>query len=144
MKDYTIEADVMAHDRRGKDLPDMGIVASRYTLLLDGNNRSCGWCPGTPCRASTRRIDFPWKPGTWYRLKLTVEIKGGKGVASGKVWPRGQAEPDGVDGRDSPIRSRTAKGARPSTATPPASVDGQGPGTEVYYANVKITPNGKK
>ena len=38
LTDYTITADVAANKAR-TDLPDMGVVANRYTFMLDGNKQ---------------------------------------------------------------------------------------------------------
>ena len=39
-------------------------------------------------------IDFPWQPNTWYVMKLQASNEEGKAVLRGKVWPRGEDEPD--------------------------------------------------
>jgi hypothetical protein len=39
-------------------------------------------------------VKYPWKPDTWYRLKLRVEnLPDGKVRAQGKVWAVGEPEP---------------------------------------------------
>jgi outer membrane protein assembly factor BamB len=138
LKDYTIEADVRGS--KAGVLPDMGIGAHRYTLLLDGKSqglRILSW-DALPRVDTTRPFEI--KPDTWYRLKLTVEIKGKEGIVKGKAWERGSPEPkEWLELRD----------PRPNTEGAPALygyvrgiVEGQ-PGTDIYYDNVRITPNNK-
>jgi hypothetical protein len=75
----------------------------------------------------------------WYRMKLTTDMAAGKGVVRGKVWPRGQKEPEKwtVEVTDTnPITE--------GSATLYGYVTGNFndvPGTEIFYDNLKITPN---
>jgi outer membrane protein assembly factor BamB len=139
-KDYTIQCDVQG-TKVGDDLPEMGVGANRYTLMLAGKEenrllRLLSW-------EALPRIDgwiaYPWKPGVWYTLKLTTDIHDGKGVIRGKVWPRDAKEPAAwtVEVTDShPI----AQGS----ATLYGYVTGNfndKPGTEIYYDNLRITSN---
>ncbi len=98
LSDYTIEADVMGGKKRD-DMPDMGVVAVRYTLMLDGNKQRLRLVSWDTLPRVDKSIDWPWKPGVWYHMKLTVEPQGDKAIARGKVWERGQPEPCFVDGR---------------------------------------------
>ena len=90
---YTFEADVRGNTRR-RQMPDIGITAQRYSLVLYGNSQQLkieSWEPETE-RTST--VKFAWKADTWYHLKLRVEnIDGGKVQARGKAWVTGEAEP---------------------------------------------------
>lgn len=94
MHDYTIEADVNATEKR-RQMGDAGLVAQRYNLILFGNHQRLelqSWQPETQRTVTTA---FPWKPNTWYRLKLQVEnMKDGSVRARGKAWPVAEAEPD--------------------------------------------------
>ncbi len=67
-------------------------------------------------------------------------MQGGKAIARGKVWPRDQEEP-----KEWTI---TVEDPTPNTEGAPClygfSTGVQGPtkpGTEIWYTNVKITPN---
>ena len=74
-------------------LPDVGISASRYMLMLDnkGNARLVSW---DALPRIDKGIPFPWKADTWYHLKLRVEnLPNGQVRARGKAWPTGQPEP---------------------------------------------------
>lgn len=141
MKDYTIEADIQGTKVRG-DMPDVGIIANRYTLMLAGNARSLrivSW-ETTPPRVD-RTIDFPWKPGVWYRMKFTVEVNGDKGTVRGKVWPRDTAEPENwtIEFVD-PVPNREGSPGIYGFST--GILQGTS-GSEIYYDNVKVTPNKK-
>ena len=72
-KDYTIECDVQG-TQVGDDLPEIGIGANRYTLILAGNVQKLRLVSWDALPRIDKTIEFNWKPGVWYRLKLTTEI----------------------------------------------------------------------
>ena len=144
--DYTIQADVYAGEVGGK-LPDMGVVANRSTLVLEGKTdtddtgkekrylRVISW-------EARNRIDtgveFTWKKDTWYTLKYTVEVKDGKGVLKGKVWERGQPEPkDWTITVNDPYPNAEGAAALYGYVSNVTGV----PGSPIYYDNVSVTPN---
>lgn len=138
-KDYTIEADVQG-TKAGSELPDMGIVANRYTLMLEGNNGKLRLVSWDALPRVDQTIPFKIEPDIWYRLKLTVETDGGKGTIKGKAWPRDQREP---------AEWLVLHDPRPNTEGAPAlygyvkGITDTAPGTEIYYDNVRISANGK-
>jgi outer membrane protein assembly factor BamB len=138
LSDYTIESDVMGAKKRD-DMPDMGVVAVRYTLMLDGNKQRLHLLSWDTLPRVDKSIDWPWKPGVWYRMKLTVEPHGDKAIARGKVWERGQPEPTSwtVEFED-PCPNPEGSPALYGYAT--GIIDNE-PGAEIYYDNVQITPN---
>jgi len=139
LRDYTIQCDVMG-TQVGKDKPDIGVVVNRYTLMLQGNIqklRIVSW-PALPRVDET--IDFPWGAGRWYTLKATTEKKGDKMVVKGKCWERGTPEPQNwsVELTDAYPNTEGAPALYGYVlGIPPAG----GPGTEVYYANVRVSKN---
>ena len=146
---YTIAADVMGQEARGK-MPDIGLVAQHYTLMLDGKSTSDD--PKRKLRLGTwealprfnEPVDFDWQPGKWYRMKLTVDVQKDKAIVRGKVWERGQPEPDKwMIQIEDPFPNRTGAAALygyvPNTDASPET-----PGTPIYYDNVSIMPNNKK
>jgi outer membrane protein assembly factor BamB len=140
LTDYTIQADLMG-ERKSNDMPDMGIIANRYTLFLDGNKqrlRLASW--DTLPRVDEKR-DYAWQPGTWYRLKLTVDIHNGKALVRGKVWPVLGTEPTNwtVTFED-PIPNREGSPGLYGYAT---GIPDDGEGAAMYYANVSVTRNVK-
>jgi hypothetical protein len=82
-------------------LPDMGLIAQRYTLDLMGASQQLqvrSWPPQVATHFS-KTIPFAWEAGRWYTIKFEARTRaatGGKAAAAvlrGKVWPRGEAEP---------------------------------------------------
>jgi outer membrane protein assembly factor BamB len=133
---YTIEADVSSQEKR-RQMGDAGLIAQNYTMILVGN--------AAPDKVQqvlleswsyegerTVQADFPWKPDTWYHMKLEAQnIEGGKVRVRGKVWARGEKEPDAwLVQRIDPVG--TLQGA--------AGIYGNAL-AEVYYDNLKVTPN---
>lgn len=140
LTDYTIEADVMGAQVR-QDMPDAGVGANRYTLLLDGNKQRLRLVSWDALPRIDKSIAFPWKPNVWYRMKLTVETKGDKGIARGKVWLRDQPEPkEWTVEIEDPIPNREGAPALYGLAT--GILENQ-PGAEIFYDNVSVTPNQK-
>jgi outer membrane protein assembly factor BamB len=141
---YTIESDIMCVEKKGK-LPDAGVLNNRYTLYLDGKEDANG-------KRSLRlitwealpRIDYPvefdWKPGTWYRVKLEVD-GGPKGATiRGKAWPRGEKEPEKwMLSFNDPLPTTDGAAALYGYIT---NAEAENPGSEIYYADVVITPTG--
>ncbi len=137
--DYTIEAEVRGDAVRG-DLPDMGIIACRYHLLLEGNNQKLRLTSWDAVPRINNTIVFPWKSGDWYSMKLTTEVQGEKTIVRGKVWPKGTAEPKEwtLEVTD-PIGNKEGS---PGLYGNALAVEGaEKPGPPVYYDNVKVTPN---
>ena len=145
--DYTIEADVLGTEVRGK-FPDMGVVNARYTLILDGKSDS----PNGKRQARVvswearprvnQAAEFDWQPNQWYRVKLTVEPSAG--TVRAKVWKKGDAEPADwlIDFKD-PSPNREGAAAVYAYISDP-SISEENPGSNVYFDNVTITPNAKK
>jgi outer membrane protein assembly factor BamB len=140
MKDYTIQADVQG-TKVEADMPNVGVVANRYTLALWGNLQRLRLTSWDAMPRVDEAIDYAWKPGTWYRLKLTVSVQGAKAVARGKVWPRDQPEPkDWTVTFTDPMPNRHGAPALYGYLT---GFIGQEPGNTVLFDNVRITPNKK-
>jgi hypothetical protein len=136
----------MGVEKKGK-LPDAGILANRYTLYLSGAGdekgqlglRLISW-------EALPRIDesvpMAYKSGTWYRIKLTVEVGEKEAVVRGKVWERGQPEPANwtIEFKD-PLPNREGAAAVYGYVT---NADQDDPGSEAYFDNVSVTPTSAK
>jgi outer membrane protein assembly factor BamB len=140
LKDYTIESDVLG-TKVGDDLPDMGVVANRYSLILAGNIQKLRLVSWDALPRVDTTIPFKIEPGVWYRVKLTTEIQNGKGVIKGKAWPRAEAEPKDWTVE---LNDRFAIGeGSPALYGYVTGILDPKPGNEIYYDNVRVTPNGK-
>ena len=90
---YTIEADVMG-TRTGRRLSDVGLIASGYTLDLQGAHQKVQVRSWASVLRMAKDVEFAWEPDVWYRMKFSVDVKDGKALVRGKVWPRSKPEPD--------------------------------------------------
>ncbi|MFN0122828.1 MAG: hypothetical protein ACKV2V_20205, partial [Blastocatellia bacterium] len=129
--DYTIEADVRSVEKR-RQMGDAAVVAQRYELALMGSSGKLELRSWQIEPTRTVKENYPWKPDTWYRLKLEVQnLPDGKTRARGKVWPTGETEPAAwMIERIDPIGNRN--GAPGIFAYAPV---------EVFFDNVKVMPN---
>jgi outer membrane protein assembly factor BamB len=140
LKNYTIESDVMG-TKVGDDLPDMGVVANRYTLVLAGNIQKLRITSWDALPRIDRTINYPWQPNVWYRLKLTTEVNGDTAVVKGKCWQRGQPEP--AEWTIHVSDSRANHEGSPALYGYVTGIPNVGPGTDIFYAHVRVTPNAK-
>jgi outer membrane protein assembly factor BamB len=83
-------------------LPDMGLIAQRYTIDLMGASQQLqvrSWPPQVASHFS-KTIPFSWEAGRWYTIKLEARTRSATAVTAaaaelrGKIWPRGEREPD--------------------------------------------------
>lgn len=149
--DYTVAADVMGTEVRGK-LPDAGLINSRYTFVLDGKPdaelgkrtvRLTSWEARPRINVA---VPFEWQPDTWYSMKLTVEQEEKQAVIRGKIWKKGDEEPKGwtIEFRD-PVPNRTGAAGLYGYISNVQEANGKvEPGSELYFDNLAVTPNGKK
>jgi outer membrane protein assembly factor BamB len=138
LSNYTIEADVRSMERR-RQMSDVGIVAQRYELVLFGNHQRLELQPWQPETQRTVRVDYKWKPDTWYVMKLEVQsLDANKVRARGKVWPKGEPEPAAwAIERIDPIGNH--KGS-PGIYADALNSAAQG-GSEIFYDNIKVYRN---
>lgn len=131
LHDYTIQADIRGSIRNGK-LPDMGLIAQRYTLDLMGAKQQLQIRTWTATLRVSKSEPFAWKPDVWYTLKFRAAVEDGQAVLRGKAWERGQSEPAEWN----------------VVATDPSPNLNGSPGlfanstnAEVFYDNISVTPN---
>ena len=135
LQNYTIQADVRgAVNKENGNLPDIGLINSRYTLDLMGVKQKLqirSWASRLQLRFAAEK-PFAWKGDTWYTLKFQSENKDGAITLRAKAWPRGEEEPAEwlVEGTD----------ATPNTQGSPGTF-GMSSFAEIFYDNVKVTPN---
>lgn len=136
---YTIQADMLGTPKKPNWKPDMGLVNSRYELILMGTEpalRLTTW-PAIP--RLQKDVPFKWNTDTWYTVKLQVKQEGSQGLVRGKVWPRGEAEPEDwtvelVDPFPIPEGSPALYGYSNGTTA-------KSKGTEIFYDNIEVKPN---
>ena len=140
LSDYTVEADVRSMERR-RQMGDVGIVAQRYELVLFGNHQRLELQPWQPEVQRTVKVEYKWKPDTWYTMKLEVQnIAKGQVRVRGKVWPKGEPEPaKWIIERVDPIGNLEGSPGIYADAMNSQA----GGGSEMYYDNIKVYPNKK-
>jgi hypothetical protein len=133
LHDYTVQADVQGAGK-GEDVPDIGLIDQRYTLAMLGAEHALQiryWPPQVATQFS-ETVPFAWKPNTWYTLKFRAALEDGKAVLKGKVWPRGEKEPDAW--------TIEATDKLPNVEGSPG-LFGDATKAEIYYDNVQVYPN---
>jgi len=129
--DYTIEADVQGNELSGQ-LPDIGLIAQGYSFSLMGNESKARLQTWVTQRRIAKDVDFDLEPGVWYQMKLQVANVGDKAEAKGKVWKKGEPEPEAW--------TIEVEDLVPNTTGSPG-LFGNAKTGEVYYDNIKVTPN---
>lgn len=132
LHDYTVQADFFGTEANGK-MPSMGLIAQRYTLDLMPSQelQIRSWTSRVELRFA-KTIPFEWSPNQWYTMKFQAANENGAAVLRGKVWKRGEAEPDAW--------TIEASDATPNTIGSPG-VFGNATDAEFYIDNVKVTAN---
>lgn len=132
LHDYTIEADVMAHEKEGQ-LPDIGLIAQGYEFILMGNESKAKAMTWITQQRIAQGVDFKLEPEVWYHMKLKVSNQeDGTAKAQGKVWKKDQAEPE-----DWTVEIVDEV---PNTTGSPG-LFGNAKTGEIYLDNIKVTPN---
>lgn len=130
--DYTIQSDVYCLNREEK-LPDIGLIAQRYTLDLMGASQQLQIRTWTPqLNRFSVSVPYQWQPETWYTMKFRAETEGQRAVLKGKIWKRGEPEPDDwtVTGVDELGNVSGSPG-----------LFGNAKDAEIFYDNLTVTPN---
>ncbi|MDF1812435.1 MAG: PQQ-binding-like beta-propeller repeat protein [Verrucomicrobiales bacterium] len=92
LKDYTLQADVMTDgNRRVKSV--VGLINQRYIVALIGNANVLEISSNH--ERVKHSVPFRISANKWYTLKTKVDTnEDGSGVVRGKVWVKGEPEPD--------------------------------------------------
>ena len=130
-KDYVMQVDLMTDGNR-RIKSDLGVIHQRYAIVLKGNANLIEISSNHErLKESTK---FPIKAKTWYTMKTKVSMADdGTATVSAKVWPKGEAEPDGA----------TFEVKHPQGHTQGApGIFGFSPQSQktVYVDNISITP----
>ena len=96
LANYTVQADfaLQKSDATGK-MSDLGLINSRYTMTARSSNKKLRVYSWSPHDYRTfAEVDFDPVPGKWYTMKLEVVPRGESASVRGKLWVRGEAEPE--------------------------------------------------
>jgi outer membrane protein assembly factor BamB len=93
MKNYIIQADVKDQKYKRKR-GDAGLISHGYELDLMGKRQRLQIRSWISELRVEETIPFKWEPEVWYSIKLQVDQLDNKAVIMGKVWPKGQTEPE--------------------------------------------------
>jgi outer membrane protein assembly factor BamB len=131
LHDYTIQADVRGAIKDEK-MPDIGLIAQRYTLDLMGASQQLQIRTWTPQLRMAKTVPFAWEPNVDYVMKFRAAVEDGKAVLRGKVWKKSQPEPDAW--------TVEAVDPTPSVMGSPG-LFGNAKDAEIYFDNITVTPN---
>ncbi len=134
---YTVESDLLGGLARGRFRPDMGLINSRYRLIMMGMRKKLRVETWSPLPRLRWDIPFSWDAEKWYRAKFRVDLEEGKARIRAKVWPKQENQPsewqiEVVD--PYPNREGSAGIYGYSTGT-----TSKNDGPEILYDNFKVT-----
>ncbi|MCA8988036.1 MAG: PQQ-binding-like beta-propeller repeat protein [Planctomycetaceae bacterium] len=93
MTGYTVQADVLMKESR-RQLPGVGVTVQRYNFILKGNFGKAAIQSWAPHLRMAKEVKFRSDPDVWYTMKCKVDIADGQATVKGKVWKRGEPEPE--------------------------------------------------
>jgi hypothetical protein len=139
---YTVEADLWGMAKGKRFIPDMGLINSRYLLILTGTserNRTLRLVSWAPIPRVQKDVPFAWEPDQWYRVRLSVDVTDRTGRIRGKVWPRGADEP--ADWSVEMIDPCPNDAGSPGLYAYSVGITSKSQGTEVLFDNVEVYRN---
>ncbi len=89
----TVQADMLSEQKKVFK-PDMGLINSRYRLIAMGMARKLRIDSWSPIPRVMHDASFQFKPDTWYTMIFDVRKQGNNTRVRGKIWPRGEDEPE--------------------------------------------------
>ena len=130
MKNYTVQVDLLGTKPK-RNMPDMGLIANRYTLEMQGNHQRLQVLSWRSDLRMAQWIDFKWDPNVWYTMKMRVDIVDDTAHVKGKVWAKGEPEPEEwTIIVEDPLPNREGS----------PGIYGYSP-AEIYYDNLKVWRN---
>ena len=78
---------------QGRRRPDMGLINSGYTMDLMGAHQKIQLRSWASDLRVEKSVPVPWDPNVWYTMKFRVDQQGDKALVRGKVWKKGEPEP---------------------------------------------------
>jgi hypothetical protein len=143
---YTIDADVQVGFKMigTRNMPDAGVIANKYGLTLMGNHQQLiinSWSGALPKEGQAgaslfTAMPYTWEPDKWYHLKLSVEKNDKGALVRGKVWPKGDKEPEkwALSLEDTVPNTEGSPGLFGESLVTPIK-------SEIYYDNIVVSPN---
>ncbi len=130
MSGYTVQVDLMGTKPK-RNLPDMGLIANRYTLEMQGNHQRLQVLSWRSDLRMAESVDLKWEANIWYTMKMTVELVNDKAIVKGKVWQKDTPEPgEWTITVEDPLPNREGS----------AGIYGYSP-AEIYYDNLRVWEN---
>ena len=136
---YTVQADLLGALARHRFKPDMGLINSRYRLILMGMGKKLRIETWAALPRLRKDIAFPWDANQWYRVKFEVKLEGEKAHLRAKVWPRDEEEPTSwnIEVTD-PYSNREGSAGVYGYSTGTTS---RSDGPEIFYDNFLVMQN---
>lgn len=139
---YTVVADMLGTPKGERFKPDMGLINSRYFLMMQGGEQELWVESWSPIPRFREKVALEWKTDTWYRVKCRVDITDKGARIRGKVWPRESEEPakwaiDVIDPHPNKEGSAGVYAYSPGTTA-------KSKGPEVFFDNFQVTINEKE
>jgi outer membrane protein assembly factor BamB len=144
---YTVDADIMVGAKKVGNqvqMPDAGVIANKYSLVLMGNHQELminSWSGALPKEGQAgwalyASVPFKWEPDKWYHFKLSVQGTDKGAQIRGKVYPKGDAEPEKwtVQMVDTLPNLEGSPGLYGESLVTPFK-------SEIYYDNIVVSPN---
>lgn len=128
---YTVQADLLA-TRTKRRIPDLGLINSGYILDLMGVHQQLQVRSWAAELRMAQEVPFAWETDVWYTMKLRVDQQPDQAVVRGKVWKRGEPEPEAW--------TITVEDPYPVRQGSPGLI-GYSP-APMYYDNLSVTANG--
>ncbi len=136
---YTVVADMLGTPKGERFKPDMGLVNSRYFLMMQGGEQLLQVESWSPIPRFRKEVPLEWKTDVWYRVKCRVDVSEKEARIRGKVWPRESEEPAAwtIDATD-PFPNR--EGSPGIYAYSPGTT-AKSKGPEVFFDNFQVMNN---
>ncbi|MEK6234468.1 MAG: PQQ-like beta-propeller repeat protein, partial [Planctomycetales bacterium] len=93
MTNYTVQADFKTTEQR-RQMSNVGLTVNRYNFIMMGNRQKLRVQSWAPHRRMTKEVKYRWDPEVWYTMKFRVDVDDKGAHVKGKVWKRGEKEPD--------------------------------------------------
>ncbi len=120
-------------------LSDMGLINSRYKLIMLGYEKQLRVVSYSPIPRLQKDVPFAWSGDVWYRAKLRVDLQGDQALIRGKVWPRDQEEP--ADWTIEVVDSCPNREGSPGLYAYSKGTTVKKHGSSVFFDNYQVTPN---